>query len=120
MVRLRGLRVFSRHLRAELLSIVESPRLPALRFRCLRRGLLHAAAALAESFAGRTRCSALAVSYNLAAALAGGTAPVIATALVDPRARHPMGPAFYLLALAAISLAAALTLRRTEGQSLRD
>ncbi len=31
-----------------------------------------------------------------------------------------MGPAFYLLALAAISLAAALTLRRTEGQSLRD
>jgi MHS family proline/betaine transporter-like MFS transporter len=76
-------------------------------------------AAMAESFAGRTRCSALAVSYNVAAALAGGTAPIIATALVDPHARHPMGPAFYLLALAAISLAAALTLRRTEGQPLR-
>jgi MHS family proline/betaine transporter-like MFS transporter len=77
------------------------------------------AAAMAESFSGRTRCSALAVSYNLAAALAGGTAPVIATALVDPQARHPMGPAVYLLALAALSLVAALTLQRTEGKPLR-
>jgi MHS family proline/betaine transporter-like MFS transporter len=77
-------------------------------------------AAVAESFARGTRCSAVAVSYNAAAALAGGTAPIIATALVDPRARHPMGPAFYLLALAAISLVAALTLGRTEGKPLRD
>jgi MHS family proline/betaine transporter-like MFS transporter len=76
-------------------------------------------AAMAESFGGRTRCSALAVSYNLAAALAGGTAPIIATALVDPHARHPMGPAVYLMALAALSLPAALTLRRMEGKPLR-
>ena len=76
-------------------------------------------AAMAESFAGPTRCSALAVSYNIGAAVAGGTAPFIATALVDPHARHPMGPALYLIAWAVVSLVAALTLQKTQGKALR-
>ncbi|GAB0116333.1 MFS transporter [Acidisoma sp. 7E03] len=69
-------------------------------------------AALAESMRGAARCSAVAVSYNLGAALGGGLSPLIAAALVDPHARHPMAPALYLTAWAVLALAAAVTLPR--------
>lgn len=69
-------------------------------------------AVLAESMRGATRCSAIAVSYNLGAALGGGLSPLIAAALVDPHVRHPMAPALYLTAWAILALLAAFTLPR--------
>lgn len=75
-------------------------------------------AALAESFGSRARCSAIAASYNLGAAFGGGTAPLIAAALVDPHVRHPMAPALYLLAWGILAAGATLTLGRREGTPL--
>lgn len=76
-------------------------------------------AVLAESMRGATRCSAIAVSYNLGAALGGGLSPLIAAALVDPHVRHPMAPALYLIGWAVLALLAALTLpRQTKAAAL--
>jgi MHS family proline/betaine transporter-like MFS transporter len=66
--------------------------------------------ALVDAFPTRLRYSAIAVGYNLSMAVFGGTAPLIATYLI-----HETGvltsPAWYLAAIAAISLVATLTLR---------
>ncbi len=64
-------------------------------------------AAFVELFPTRTRYSGMAMGYNAAQALCGGTAPLVATWLV-----HATGTvqsaAIYLMAAAAASLAAAL------------
>ncbi|WP_371348466.1 MFS transporter [Ancylobacter sp. IITR112] len=72
---------------------------------------------LVEMFRPATRCSALSFSYNLALGLAGGTAPMVAVYLVN-REQFDMGPAAYLIAVAAVSLAAALTMKETRGRAL--
>lgn len=72
---------------------------------------------LVEMFEHRTRCSALSVSYNIAMGLAGGTAPMVAVYLVN-RTHDDMAPAYYLMVLAAISLAAALTMKDRTGRAL--
>ncbi len=75
-------------------------------------------AALVEMFRAGARCSAVSFSYNLALGIAGGTAPMVAVYLVT-REHDDMGPAVYLIGMAAVSLAAALTLRDRTGQPLR-
>lgn len=75
-------------------------------------------AALVELFRGRTRCTALSLSYNSAFALLGGTSPIVAVFLVS-RAHLDFGPAFYLIVLAAISFGAVLTMPDRTGQPLR-
>ncbi len=54
-------------------------------------------AAFVELFPTRTRYSGLALSYNLAVAIAGGTTPLVATWLVDVTG-STLAPAFYLMA----------------------
>ena len=61
-------------------------------------------ATLVEMFCTRTRCTALAISYNTAFAILGGTAPMVAVYLVS-RGHGDLGPAYYLMAVAVISLA---------------
>ncbi|WP_428032336.1 MFS transporter [Ancylobacter sp.] len=73
--------------------------------------------ALVEMFRPATRCTALSLSYNLALGIAGGTAPMVAVYLVD-REQYDMGPAVYLIAVAVLSLAAALTMRETRAVRL--
>jgi len=75
-------------------------------------------AALVELFRGRTRCTALSLSYNSAMAVLGGTAPMVAVYLVG-REHLDFGPAYYLTALAVVSLAAVLTIPDRTGQPLR-
>lgn len=72
---------------------------------------------LVEMFDHRTRCSALSVSYNLSMGLAGGTAPMVAVYLVN-RTHDDMAPAYYLMALAAVSLLAAVTMKDRTGRAL--
>jgi hypothetical protein len=67
-------------------------------------------AALVEMFRTRTRCTALAISYNTAFAILGGTAPMVAVYLVSHE-RGELGPAYYLMAVVAISLAGLTTIR---------
>ncbi|MFD2032514.1 MFS transporter [Ancylobacter dichloromethanicus] len=72
---------------------------------------------LVEMFRPATRCTALSLSYNLALGLAGGTAPMVAVYLVN-REQFDMGPAVYLIIVAAASLAAALTMKESRGRPL--
>ena len=64
-------------------------------------------AAMMEMFPTRTRFSAVAVGYNVTLALFGGTAPLICTWLAT-RTGDLAAPAYYLIAMTLVSLAAAL------------
>ncbi|MFE3003358.1 MFS transporter [Nocardia sp. NPDC059246] len=57
---------------------------------------------VAELFPAHLRSSASAMSYNFCAGLFGGTAPFVATWLVEQG--YPLGPGYYLAALCAIAV----------------
>lgn len=72
---------------------------------------------LCEVFPRHVRCSAVSAAYNFAFGLAGGTAPAVATWLIE-RTGDPAMPAFYIMLCAAISAAAALSLRESRQRTL--
>jgi MHS family proline/betaine transporter-like MFS transporter len=74
-------------------------------------------AVLAELFPTRVRYSGFAIGHNLAAALFGGTAPFLATYLIAATG-STVAPAFYVVAVALLSLAAASLVRETARTSL--
>jgi MHS family proline/betaine transporter-like MFS transporter len=69
-------------------------------------------AMITEMFPPRTRFSSLSLGYNASLALFGGTAPMIAAALIR-RTGALESPAYYLAALAVISCAVAFFSRET-------
>jgi len=75
--------------------------------------------AICEIFPRHVRCSAVSTAYNIALGLAGGTAPAVATWLIELTGR-PSVPAVYIMACAAISAAAVLSVRASSRQSLAD
>lgn len=74
---------------------------------------------LAEIFPTRVRFSGFAFSFNIANAVFGGTAPFIATWLIQLTG-NKMAPAWYLLAAAAVALVAMLASRETAHKALQD
>jgi MHS family proline/betaine transporter-like MFS transporter len=70
-------------------------------------------AALVEMFPANVRYSALGVSYNLAVAAFGGTAPFVASFLIDR-------PGIYLIISAVITLAFVARMRETYSEPLRE
>ena len=68
-------------------------------------------AAIADLFPAPQRYTGLSVGYNIGAALFGGTAPLIATLLIE-WSGNVLAPAFYLSFCATVSLAVTLTLRK--------
>ena len=74
--------------------------------------------ALVEMFGHGSRCTALAVSYNAAMALAGGTAPMVAAWIVH-RLQISSGPGLYIAVLSLVSLAAVLTMHDKTGSRLK-
>jgi MFS transporter, MHS family, proline/betaine transporter len=74
---------------------------------------------LCEVFPRHVRCSAVSAAYNLSVGLAGGTAPAVATWLIEETGNVSM-PAFYIMVCAAISAAAAFSLRESRQGSLGD
>jgi MHS family proline/betaine transporter-like MFS transporter len=74
---------------------------------------------LCEVFPRHVRCSAVSAAYNLSVGLAGGTAPAVATWLIEKTGNVSM-PAFYIMVCAAISAAAALSLRESRQRSLGE
>jgi MHS family proline/betaine transporter-like MFS transporter len=74
---------------------------------------------LAEIFPTRVRFSGFAFSFNFANAVFGGTAPFIATWLIQLTG-NKMAPAWYLLAAAAVALIAMLASRETAHKALQD
>jgi MHS family proline/betaine transporter-like MFS transporter len=65
------------------------------------------------------RFSGFAFSFNIANAVFGGTAPFIATWLIQLTG-NKMAPAWYLLAAAAVALVAMLASRETAHKALQD
>lgn len=74
---------------------------------------------LAELFPTRVRFSGFALSFNAANALFGGTAPFIATWLIQVTGSK-LAPAGYLLAAALVALVAMLMCRETAHAALED
>jgi len=74
---------------------------------------------LCEAFPRHVRCSAVSAAYNLSVGLAGGTAPAVATWLIEETGNVSM-PAFYIMVCAAISTAAVLSLRESRQRSLGE
>jgi MFS transporter, MHS family, proline/betaine transporter len=75
-------------------------------------------AAGAELFATRVRSSGYSIGYNMSVAVFGGTAPYVATWLVD-RTGNEVAPAFYVIAAALITLATVMTMRETAARPLQ-
>ncbi len=84
----------------------------ALSIFALINGLLQGAmpVAMAELFPARLRYSAMAIGYNIALAIFGGTAPLVATWLIKTTG-NLAAPAWYLVAIAAITFIVTLTMR---------
>ncbi|WP_394788026.1 MFS transporter [Rhodoferax sp.] len=74
---------------------------------------------LSELFPTRVRYTASAISYNLAYTVFGGTAPLMATYLIERTGNH-LAPAFYLMAIAVLALLGAMRLPETAQVDLAD
>ncbi|MEV5384455.1 MFS transporter [Streptomyces sp. NPDC052721] len=70
-----------------------------------------------ELFPARVRSSGFSLGYNVASIIAGGSAPYIATWLIDETSSS-LAPAWMLIAAAAVSLGTALTVQETAGKPL--
>ena len=75
--------------------------------------------AICEIFPRNVRCSAVSTAYNITFGVAGGTAPAIATWLIELTG-SPSVPALYIMAGAAISAVAALSVRESSRQAISD
>ncbi|MBD1587562.1 MFS transporter [Pseudomonas typographi] len=75
------------------------------------------AALLSETFPTRTRYTAGAITYNMAYTIFGGTAPLVATWLIDLTGSN-LAPAFYLVLIAVLAMAGGLALPETYRISL--
>lgn len=74
-------------------------------------------AALCELFPTRVRYSGFAIGYNISVAVFGGTAPFIATFLID-RTGNNLSPAFYVIFGAIVTLIAVLVAPETAKRRL--
>ncbi|WP_190815637.1 MFS transporter [Saccharopolyspora pogona] len=74
---------------------------------------------LVELFPTRVRYTASALTYNLAYAVFGGTAPFIATFLIGATG-NPLAPAYYLVIASVVALVAAWRIPETSRRSLSD
>ncbi|WBM80735.1 MHS family MFS transporter [Cryobacterium breve] len=76
-------------------------------------------AIMAEMFPTRMRYSGVSLGYQVTSILAGSLAPIIATALLQ-QYKSWLPVAFYLVIACAITVVAVVTLKETNGISLRD
>lgn len=74
---------------------------------------------LSEIFPTKVRYTGFALSFNLANAVFGGTAPFVATWLIQVTG-NKMAPAWYLVAAAVIAMVAMLASRETAGKPLES
>ena len=72
---------------------------------------------LSEQFPTRVRYTASAFTYNLAYTIFGGTAPLIATWLIELSGQR-MAPAYYLIVIAVLALVGGLSLPESSKRSL--
>ena len=73
----------------------------------------------AEAFPANVRCTGVGLSHNLCMALLGGTAPMVATYLID-KTDNEMIPPMYMIAAAIVSMLFVLTMKETGKTALAD
>ncbi len=76
-------------------------------------------AMLVEIFPLRTRVTSLSFAYSVTLAVAGGTAPLVSTWLVE-RTGQPLAPAWYIMAYGVIALVLIWPMRETNTRSLGE
>ena len=76
-------------------------------------------ATAAEAFPASVRCTGVGIAHNLTIALLGGTAPLVATYLID-KTDNEMIPPMYLMAAAAVTLLFSFTFKETAKIPLAD
>jgi MHS family proline/betaine transporter-like MFS transporter len=74
-------------------------------------------AMVVEIFPLRTRVTSMSIAYSATLALAGGTAPVVATWLIDTM-KQPLAPVYYVLLYGAIGLAIMWPMGETNARPL--
>ena len=74
-------------------------------------------AMVVEIFPLRTRVTSMSVAYSVTLALAGGTAPMVATWLIDTLGQ-PLAPAFYIMLYGIIGLAIMWPMKETNTRPL--
>lgn len=75
-------------------------------------------AMVVEIFPLRSRVTSMSIAYSITLALAGGTAPLVSTWLIE-RFHAPTAPAWYIVAFGVIGLAIMAPMAETNGRSLR-
>jgi MHS family proline/betaine transporter-like MFS transporter len=74
---------------------------------------------MCEIFPRQVRCSAVSTAYNITLGIAGGTAPAVATWLID-KTGDTLIPAFYITLASALAAGAALSLHPRAHQAIAD
>ena len=74
-------------------------------------------AVMVEAVPTEVRCTVIALGYNVTLGILGGLSPLVATWLVD-RTDNSYSPAFMIVAAAAVSLLAVVSLRESYRVSL--
>ncbi len=76
-------------------------------------------AMVVEIFPLRTRVTSMSFAYSITLALAGGSAPLVSTFLIE-RLGQPLAPAYYILLYGFFGLAVMLPMKETNEQSLES
>lgn len=76
-------------------------------------------AMVVEIFPLRTRVTSMSFAYSITMALAGGTAPLVSSWLIETLG-HPLAPAYYIMLYGAIGLAIMWPMRETNTRSLDE
>jgi MHS family proline/betaine transporter-like MFS transporter len=76
-------------------------------------------AMVVEIFPLRTRVTSMSFAYSITLALAGGTAPLVSTWLIETLGQ-PLAPAYYIMAYGAIGLALMWPMSETNNQALDE
>jgi MHS family proline/betaine transporter-like MFS transporter len=76
-------------------------------------------AMVVEIFPLRTRVTSMSFAYSVTLALAGGTAPLVSSWLIETLG-HPLAPAYYIMLYGAIGLAIMWPMRETNTRALDE
>jgi MHS family proline/betaine transporter-like MFS transporter len=76
-------------------------------------------AMVVEIFPLRSRVTSMSVAYSLTLALAGGTAPLVSTWLIETLG-HPLAPAYYIMLYGAVGLAIMWPMAETNARRLDE
>ena len=76
-------------------------------------------AMVVEIFPLRSRVTSMSLAYSMTLALAGGTAPLVSTWLIETLG-HPLAPAYYIMLYGAVGLAIMWPMAETNGRRLDE